>query len=260
MHRRRFLQSLLAASGSAALGSWALLRSLPAHAAEAAAFHTQLQRTPWLLGWRSVTSPTFGADHHSTAGQTSRRTGQAACIAMARPGLSAPGSATNTGSMAMAWCIAGSWAAPRYSTSGAWWLRINSPRNSRPGVFCIAPLAPPCPTCSRPADNDDVNTANTSVAMLNGRLFALWEAGSAIELDPDALRTLGPVTWRDDLAAMPFSAHPLIDRDGRRMELRLNQCGRRPAAWCSGTWAQMPRCVTCSCCTPTPPAICTALP
>ncbi|WP_170913552.1 carotenoid oxygenase family protein, partial [Xanthomonas axonopodis] len=55
---------------------------------------------------------------------------------------------------------------------------------------------------------------NTSVAMLNGRLFALWEAGSAIELDPDALDTLGPVTWRDDLAAMPFSAHPLIDDDG----------------------------------------------
>ncbi|MCF5946571.1 carotenoid oxygenase family protein, partial [Xanthomonas perforans] len=59
MHRRRFLQSLLAAGGSAALGSW-MLRSLPAHAAEAAAFHTQVQRTPWLLGWRSVTSPTFG--------------------------------------------------------------------------------------------------------------------------------------------------------------------------------------------------------
>lgn len=76
MHRRRFLQSLLAASGSAALGSWALLRSLPAHAAEAAAFHTQLQRTPWLLGLAQRDQPHLRADHHSTAGQTSRRTGR----------------------------------------------------------------------------------------------------------------------------------------------------------------------------------------
>jgi len=63
-------------------------------------------------------------------------------------------------------------------------------------------------------NNDDVNTANTAVVRLGKRVFALWEGGSAIEIDPDSLQTLGPVTWRDDLLAAPFSAHPLLERDG----------------------------------------------
>lgn len=63
-------------------------------------------------------------------------------------------------------------------------------------------------------NNDDFNTANTSVVRIGGRTFALWEAGSAIEVDPDTLATRGPVTWRDDLVAVPFSAHPLLERDG----------------------------------------------
>jgi carotenoid cleavage dioxygenase len=45
-------------------------------------------------------------------------------------------------------------------------------------------------------------------------VFALWEGGSAIEIDPDTLNSIGPVTWRDDLAAAPYSAHPLLERDG----------------------------------------------
>ena len=63
-------------------------------------------------------------------------------------------------------------------------------------------------------NNDDVNTANTAVVRLGNRVFALWEGGSAIEIDPDSLQTRGPVTWRDDLVAAPFSAHPLLERDG----------------------------------------------
>jgi all-trans-8'-apo-beta-carotenal 15,15'-oxygenase len=45
-------------------------------------------------------------------------------------------------------------------------------------------------------------------------VFALWEGGSAIEIDPDSLATRGPVEWRADLIAAPFSAHPLTDVDG----------------------------------------------
>lgn len=61
---------------------------------------------------------------------------------------------------------------------------------------------------------DDINPANTSVMMLRDRLYALWEGGSAWELDPDDLGAKGPRTWRDDLAGAPFSAHPLRERDG----------------------------------------------
>jgi all-trans-8'-apo-beta-carotenal 15,15'-oxygenase len=62
--------------------------------------------------------------------------------------------------------------------------------------------------------NDTMNTANTNLLPFGGRLYALWEGGSATELDARTLDTIGIRTWRDDLKAMPFSAHPKIDQDG----------------------------------------------
>ncbi|SDF78242.1 MULTISPECIES: carotenoid oxygenase family protein [unclassified Duganella] len=63
-------------------------------------------------------------------------------------------------------------------------------------------------------NNDTVNVANTNLLPLNGRLYALWEGGSATEMDPQTLATRGIKTWRSDLKAMPFSAHPKMDPDG----------------------------------------------
>ncbi|PWF48545.1 carotenoid oxygenase family protein [Massilia glaciei] len=62
--------------------------------------------------------------------------------------------------------------------------------------------------------NDTLNAANTNLLPFNGRLYALWEGGSATELDPATLATIGLKTWRDDLKSMPFSAHPKRDPDG----------------------------------------------
>ena len=39
----------------------------------------------------------------------------------------------------------------------------------------------------------------------------MWEGGSAFALDPKDLSTIGPVTWKDGLQQVPFSAHPKID-------------------------------------------------
>jgi len=61
---------------------------------------------------------------------------------------------------------------------------------------------------------DDLNTANTSVTLQGGRLYALWEGGSATELDPQTLRTLGPRSWSPELQGAPFSAHPKREPDG----------------------------------------------
>ncbi len=61
---------------------------------------------------------------------------------------------------------------------------------------------------------DSVNVANTNALEHGGRLLALWEGGSAYALDPAALATQGPVTWRDDLAGLPFTAHPKVDANG----------------------------------------------
>jgi len=63
-------------------------------------------------------------------------------------------------------------------------------------------------------NNDSVNTANTNAVPHAGHLYALWEGGSATELDPQTLATLGTRSWRPDLAALPFSAHPKIEPDG----------------------------------------------
>lgn len=65
-----------------------------------------------------------------------------------------------------------------------------------------------------PKNNDTMNAANTNLLPLNGKLYALWEGGSAIEIDPATLATVGLTTWREDLKSMPFSAHPKIDPDG----------------------------------------------
>lgn len=65
------------------------------------------------------------------------------------------------------------------------------------------------------AGPDGTNAANTNVIVAGNRLLALWEAGSATALDPATLATQGPVTFRPDLAQMPFLAHPRVEPSGR---------------------------------------------
>ncbi|MBL8517173.1 MAG: carotenoid oxygenase family protein [Betaproteobacteria bacterium] len=61
---------------------------------------------------------------------------------------------------------------------------------------------------------DAINPANTNVIAHGGRLLAMWEGGSAHELDLKTLDTRGLVSWRDDFKGMPFSAHPKVEPDG----------------------------------------------
>ena len=76
---------------------------------------------------------------------------------------------------------------------------------------------------------DAFNTANTSVIEHAGRLLAMWEGGSAWALDPEDLSTIGPVTWRADLAQMPFSAHPKVDPQGHLWN--VGAFGRTLVVW-----------------------------
>lgn len=61
---------------------------------------------------------------------------------------------------------------------------------------------------------DDMNTANTSMLAHAGRLMALWEGGSALEVDPETLAAEKFVVWHPDAAGLPFSAHPKVEPDG----------------------------------------------
>uniref|UniRef100_A0A0G4GF27 Dioxygenase n=1 Tax=Chromera velia CCMP2878 TaxID=1169474 RepID=A0A0G4GF27_9ALVE len=62
-------------------------------------------------------------------------------------------------------------------------------------------------------DTELKNVANTNVMFLNGKLFSLWEAGSAYELDPCSLDTFGWASFKRRLEfEAPMSAHPKYDR------------------------------------------------
>lgn len=79
------------------------------------------------------------------------------------------------------------------------------------------------------AGPDDGNAANTSVMVAGGELWALWEGGSALQMDAVTLETKGFKTFRPDLAQMPFSAHPRVEPDGTVWNFGGN--GRTCAIW-----------------------------
>jgi all-trans-8'-apo-beta-carotenal 15,15'-oxygenase len=77
--------------------------------------------------------------------------------------------------------------------------------------------------------SDDFNAANISVISRGDELWALWEAGSPVAIDPRTLATRGVKTLRDDLAHMPFLAHPRIDPDGVLWNLGVS--GTQAVVW-----------------------------
>jgi all-trans-8'-apo-beta-carotenal 15,15'-oxygenase len=76
---------------------------------------------------------------------------------------------------------------------------------------------------------DSLNPANTSIIEHGGRLMALWEGGSAYELNASDLSTRGPVTWKAGLEQVPFSAHPKRDANGHLWN--IGSFGNRLIAW-----------------------------
>ncbi len=82
------------------------------------------------------------------------------------------------------------------------------------GEFLLPAFGTAVPAKRPVRGSDDMNTANTSVTWQGGRLYALWEGGSAHELDPETLHTIGPKAWAPALRGMPFSAHPKREPDG----------------------------------------------
>ena len=210
--RRRFLRHLLAGAGALAAAP-SLLAGGFALAGEPATFARGLRQHPWLAGWEGVRSETLGPSVLEVQGKipaelsgTLYRNGPAW---NERAGFRYEHWFDGDG-MVHAWRLdegrvthhARMVATPKFT------------REHKAGRFLFPAAGTRVPGELPVRNNDDVNPANTAVMTLGGRLFALCEAGSAFELDPDQLGTLGAVTWRPDLATVPFSAHPLVDRDG----------------------------------------------
>ncbi len=66
------------------------------------------------------------------------------------------------------------------------------------------------------AGPDNVNPANINLLSLpaSRELFALWEAGSALAVDPVTLEAKGFKVWSPETTGAPFSAHPRVAPDG----------------------------------------------
>ncbi|MGC1176136.1 carotenoid oxygenase family protein, partial [Polaromonas sp.] len=77
----------------------------------------------------------------------------------------------------------------------------------------FAQTLPHSPPLSGP---DSVNPANINLLSLpaSGELFALWEAGSALAVDPQSLQAKSFKVWSPDTQGAPFSAHPRVAPDG----------------------------------------------
>jgi carotenoid cleavage dioxygenase-like enzyme len=209
MHRRRFLHTLLA--GGAALALAPRARALDGN--DALGFARARAERPWLAGWSSVDPASFAPAQATLEGRlpkdlagTLYRNGPAL---FERAGLRYRHWFDGDG-LLRAWRIGG----------GAVEHRARMVQTSKfvreqaAGRFLLPAAGTTIPDALPVRNNDDVNPANTSVVRIGTRLLALWEGGSAIEVEPGELATRGPVTWRPELAALPFSAHPLFERDG----------------------------------------------
>lgn len=77
-------------------------------------------------------------------------------------------------------------------------------------------LPNPPPTSSTVTGPDTLNPANINLLHLPAtkELFALWEAGSALAVDPDTLQAKGFKVWSPETQGAAFSAHPRTAPDG----------------------------------------------
>ncbi|HEY0229790.1 MAG TPA: carotenoid oxygenase family protein, partial [Dokdonella sp.] len=212
MNRRGFLRDIAAAGAAFALAP-GLLRAEVASATDSERFARARAKQAWLGGWKGVDSASLGPTTATIEGRlpegfagTLYRNGPAW---FERAGFRYRHWFDGDG-MLHAWRFG----ARSVEHRARMIATSKFTREQAAGRFLLPAAGTTIPAAVQIRNNDDVNTANTAVIRFDGRLFALWEGGSAYELEADTLHTLGPVSWRDDLVAAPFSAHPLIERDG----------------------------------------------
>lgn len=210
MNRRDFLSRLVVGAGALALAP-SLLNAKMASSVDA--FAATQRKHPWQVGWHGVADQSFAPALATVEGKIPAglrgvlyRNGPAL---FERAGQRYQHWFDGDGLM-HAWNIGDG--RIRHQAKLVETYKLKTERKA--GRFVIPAAGTTIADPIEIRNNDDANTANTSVVEIDGKVYALWEAGSAIELDPVTLATLGPKTWRDDLAAAPFSAHPLRDRDG----------------------------------------------
>ena len=209
MDRRHFLRTLGLGATALALGKPMLALAGDEHYARFAAARAT---RPWLAGWDTLES-----DLPRTVLQVEGRVPRGLNGALFRNG---PARFDRAGFRYRHWFdgdgLVQAWrVGERGVTHEARFVRTHKyVREQEAGRFLIDGAGTRVPDGDAIRNADDMNTANTSVLAMGDALYALWEGGSAWKLDTSTLESAGPVTWREDLAALPFSAHPLRDADG----------------------------------------------
>ena len=109
---------------------------------------------------------------------------------------------------------------------------IDTPKR-RADTAAGAVVTPGFGTLARPGarvrGSDDASPANINVISRGDELWALWEGGSPMAMDPATLGTKGFKTLGAGLAGMPFLAHPRIESNGRSWS--LGQSGSKAIIW-----------------------------
>jgi len=212
MQRRSFTRGLLlgaiaAASRPGFLRADTLATDAPAR------FAAGLAREPWLAGWKTVGVESLGPTRAAIEGRWPDELN--GVLYRNGPAWFDRGELRyqhwfDGDGLLQSWRFGGG----RVTHAGRMVNTLKFAHEQKAGRFEFRAAGTNVPGARPFRNNDDMNTANTSVIKLGNRVFALWEAGSAYEVDPETLVTRGPTTWRDDLVAAPFSAHPLLERDG----------------------------------------------
>jgi all-trans-8'-apo-beta-carotenal 15,15'-oxygenase len=219
MRRRQFLSALPALPALAATSG--LLKSANGHAnidSWQAEFASALADNPSLLGFRSVTAPAFDSEAHLEGNIPNGLSGTLFRNGPARHEI---GNFRyhhwfEGDGMIQAFRINpdGITHRARMVATHKYLAELDAGRALYPGFATMPP--DPAPVTSP----DKVNVGNISVLPHHGKLYALWEAGSPWEIDPETLETRGLHNFADVKGnigltkGLPFSAHPRIEPDG----------------------------------------------
>lgn len=213
MHRRRFLQASLGTSLLASLPSTVLAgAAAPVAQSWQAKFAAAAVNQPWLNGYRTVGAESYAAaaslwgNIPSELSGTLYRNGPAKHeIGNFRwhhwfdgDGMLQAYRISKDGIRHQARMIA----TPKYLAEKA------------AGKPLYSAFGTPVEDAQGVSSADTLNPANISVLPHHGKLYALWEAGSAVEVDAQTLETVGLHAFSEETAGVPFSAHPRIEADG----------------------------------------------
>ena len=176
------------------------------------AFAEALEKTPWLLAFRSVTNDAFSADAKLEGRIPDGLSGTFFRNGPARHEI---GDYRyhhwfDGDGMIQAWRIGPDKVShqAKMIATRKYLAELDAGRALYPAFASVPP--DPKPVTSA----DTVNVANISVLPHHGKLYALWEAGSPWEIDPDSLTTEGLHSFSAETKGLPFSAHPRVEADG----------------------------------------------